>query len=165
MWKVFFTKNHLEVYFRIYTGEMPYLCNHCDRPSCRRRTTILSFNWGNTQRDHANVAIVKKLTHKNITWDTLDNTHWGEGIYIQPLWPGFLQNSIFKLHSRKHIGENSHRCSYCEKGFVTKIYSRIHLKIHTGENPYLCSICDNFFMQNINFKHYLRKHKRVGIQM
>ena len=111
-------------------------------------------------RGHTDVAIVKSLSHKKSSWDTLGNINWGYTILMQPLWQTFLQkqNSNFKLYLRKHTRERPCKCSYCEKGLLTKYHLEINSTIHTREKSYISSHCDQAFLQNCILKLHSRKH-------
>ncbi|XP_072757753.1 uncharacterized protein [Anoplolepis gracilipes] len=76
----------------------------------------------------------------------------------------FQCNSVFDRPSQlnyhyrsKHLGEKSHICQICEKGFFRKADLRMHLNIHLGIKPYACPICDKRFTQISS----LAKHKQI----
>ena len=52
---------------RIHTEEKPYLCRHCDQAFFSEQET--------EERDHINIGIVKKLSHKKTIHDTFESTH------------------------------------------------------------------------------------------
>ena len=74
------------------------------------RAAISNFTWRNIQeteeRDHINVAIVKRISHKNIIFRytqicTLGRSHTCANIVTRL----FFWNSNFKHHMGKHTGE------------------------------------------------------------
>ncbi|XP_029159183.1 zinc finger protein 226-like [Nylanderia fulva] len=77
----------------------------------------------------------------------------------------FQCNSVFDRPSQlnyhyrsKHLGEKSHVCQICEKGFFRKADLRMHLNIHLGTNFYICEVCGRKFNHISNLIRHCRIH-------
>ncbi|KAL4231292.1 hypothetical protein ACF0H5_008872 [Mactra antiquata] len=65
-----------------------------------------------------------------------------------------------KSHIRRHAPESSriHKCSYCEKRFITKSEWKRHMWTHTGERNYECKFCGKKFIQPSHLTEHVRLH-------
>lgn len=65
-----------------------------------------------------------------------------------------------KLHLMVHSVQRPHKCSSCEKTFLSTSKLKQHLNIHTGSRPYKCDYCPKDFTNFPNWlKHTRRRHK------
>lgn len=65
-----------------------------------------------------------------------------------------------KLHLMVHSVQRPHKCSSCEKTFLSTSKLKQHLNIHTGSRPYKCEYCPKDFTNFPNWlKHTRRRHK------
>ena len=62
--KVFSDNNHPTIYYRMYIGEQPYQYSHCDKSFTQIRYLLNHLK--TRERDHINVAFVKRYSHKKI---------------------------------------------------------------------------------------------------
>lgn len=59
-----------------------------------------------------------------------------------------------------HSLQRPHKCSSCEKTFLSTSKLKQHLNIHTGSRPYKCDYCPKDFTNFPNWlKHTRRRHK------
>lgn len=59
-----------------------------------------------------------------------------------------------------HSVQRPHKCSSCEKTFLSTSKLKQHLNIHTGSRPYKCDYCPKDFTNFPNWlKHTRRRHK------
>lgn len=73
--------------------------------------------------------------------------------HLCPYTSNYKHNVL--AHVRRHSGERPHKCTECQKGFVTKTELRVHFRIHSGEKPYRCEFCPETFSR----KMHLDVHK------
>ena len=53
--------------------------------------------------------------------------------------------------------EKPFKCTFCTKGFLTKVTLQEHINTHTGERPNICSFCGIGFVNHSN----RRMHERT----
>lgn len=76
----------------------------------------------------------------------------------------FDRASQLEYHQRSvHLGEKSHICQICEKGFFRKTDLRTHLNIHLGTNVSMCEICGRKFNHVSNLIRHSRIHAGKNI--
>ncbi|XP_050452972.1 zinc finger protein 91-like isoform X1 [Cataglyphis hispanica] len=74
----------------------------------------------------------------------------------------FDRPSQLDYHYRsKHLGERSHVCQICGKGFFRKADLRMHLNIHLGTNFHICEVCGRKFNHISNLIRHCRIHTGI----
>lgn len=59
--------------------------------------------------------------------------------------------------------EKKHKCEFCDKKFLRKIYLVNHLRKHTDEKPWVCKICNKSYKAMISLKlHNFNNHDGPG---
>ena len=73
----------------------------------------------------------------------------------------FAQPYALKAHiKRVHLKVKTHKCSTCEKSFVSKHSLRGHELSHSGEMPYECAKCNMKIRNQSNWKRHEQKCMR-----
>lgn len=68
-----------------------------------------------------------------------------------------LQNHILR---HKAAVDRKHKCSECEKSFITGGDLRQHLLSHTGHKPYKCRTCGEFLRYRAQVAAHKKAHKK-----
>ena len=71
----------------------------------------------------------------------------------------FVSAANFKKHQVVHTKERKYGCSYCGKRFTHNGNLTYHIRIHTGEKPYNCRYCGKAFTLLSNVKGHEVKCK------
>jgi len=59
------------------------------------------------------------------------------------------------VHIRRHTGDKRHKCTYCDKAFVTRDARLTHEAIHE-EKKFLCDLCGRGYNSNQDLRRHLK---------
>ncbi|XP_020291298.1 uncharacterized protein LOC109858449 [Pseudomyrmex gracilis] len=109
---------------------------------------------------------MKTLNNVNVQKATVKLQRNCRGVLKIHLCPqcgsNFDRASQLDYHHRSiHLGERSHICQICEKGFFRKADLRTHLNIHLGTNFYICEVCGRKFSHVSNLIRHCRMHTGI----
>ncbi len=65
------------------------------------------------------------------------HTHTNEPYKCEICSKQFRKKMFMLIHFKRiHLGQKSHKCDFCDKGFFDLRDKKLHLQDHTGEKPF-----------------------------
>nr|XP_012421519.1 PREDICTED: zinc finger protein OZF-like [Odobenus rosmarus divergens] len=96
--------------------------------------------------------------HKKVKFMEQQSAHSGESLHkCSQCEKSFVSKKRLLEHQRIHTGGKPHECSKCGRFFKYKSSLNQHWKVHTGERPHKCSDCGKSFI----YKSRLLEHQRI----
>lgn len=136
-----------------------FKCDVCDRAYTLEKSLKVHMRMHNGETAiHCQMCPSKFHTK----WQMKDHTlkcHQAERRFLcSECGKRFYRFDYFKVHMRRHRGDNPHKCQFCGKGFPRAADLRAHEKYHTGEKPNVCTVCGLGFTRPYSLKVHLRVH-------
>ncbi|KAG8550239.1 hypothetical protein GDO81_027226 [Engystomops pustulosus] len=152
-----FTRSKLFRYESARTGQIHFLCDHCDNIVAQNphqgdqliRTVGKPFSCSTCGKCFALKAIL--FRHQKI--------HSSERpLTCEECGKSFPYKSSLLEHQRFHTGQKPYSCAECGKSFTRKRVLVEHQLIHTGEKPFPCVECGKFYARKSQLEIHQRSH-------
>ncbi|XP_053578000.1 oocyte zinc finger protein XlCOF8.4 [Bombina bombina] len=150
---------HLVKPRKMFTQEMPYVCQKCGKCFSRSSNLVTHERIHTGERPFKCQKCGKGFSHSS-SLVAHDRIHTGEKPFkCQKCGKGFTQSSNLHEHYRTHTEEKPYICQECGKGFSHSSNLVAHNRTHTGEKPYVCQKCGKGFSQRSHLVAHNRTHR------